>query len=72
MMVRVHHCPPNNGIIGVMVAPEFVELVARDRYSYDTPMADSTGVRRGLINRGDWLDGLERLGSNPRSATKLL
>lgn len=33
-------------------------------------MADSTGVRRRFINSGDWLDGLERLGSNPRSATK--
>ncbi len=50
----------HHGIIGVMVAPEFVELVARDRYSYDTPMADSTGVRRRFINSGDWLDGLER------------
>ena len=35
--VRFFHKAPNNGIIGVMVAPEFVELVARDRYSYDTP-----------------------------------
>ena len=61
--VRFFHKAPNNGIISVMVAPEFVELVARDRYSYDTPMADSTGVRPGLINPGDWLDGLERLGS---------
>jgi hypothetical protein len=26
-------------------------------------MADSTGVRRRLINSGDWLDGLERQGS---------
>ena len=35
--VRFLDLPPYHGIIGVMVAPEFVELVARDRYSYDTP-----------------------------------
>ena len=28
---------PSNGIVSVMVAPEFVELVARDRYFYSTP-----------------------------------
>ena len=32
-------------------------------------MVDSTGVRRRLINSGDRSDGLERLGSNPRSTT---
>ncbi|NBR61182.1 MAG: hypothetical protein EBT86_05960 [Actinobacteria bacterium] len=28
-------------------------------------MVGSTGVRRRLINSGDWSDGLERKGSNP-------
>jgi hypothetical protein len=34
-------------------------------------MVDSTGVRRRLINSGEWLDGLQRLGSNPRSTTSV-
>ena len=29
----------------------------------------STGVRRNLISSGDWLDGLEREGSNPSGST---
>ena len=33
-------------------------------------MVGSIGMRRGLINRGDWLDGLERQGSNPWPTTK--
>ena len=31
--VRFLDLPPRNGILGVMVAPRFVEPVARDRYS---------------------------------------
>jgi len=34
-------------------------------------MVGSIGMRRGLINRGDWSDGLERQGSNPWPTTKL-
>ena len=41
------------------------------RFSPPEPMVDSTGVRRRLINSGDRSDGLERLGSNPRSTTKI-
>ena len=33
-------------------------------------MVGSIGMRRGLINRGDWPDGLERQGSNPWPTTK--
>ena len=33
-------------------------------------MVGSIGMRRGLINRGDWSDGLERQGSNPWPTTK--
>jgi hypothetical protein len=32
-------------------------------------MVGSIGMRRGFINRGDWLDGLERQGSNPWPTT---
>jgi len=32
-------------------------------------MVGSTGVRRRLINSGDWSDGLERKGSNPLPTT---
>ena len=32
-------------------------------------IVDSTGVRLRLISSGDRLDGLKRLGSNPRSTT---
>lgn len=34
-------------------------------------MVGSTGVRLGLINPGDWSDGLGRKGSNPLPTTKL-
>ena len=34
-------------------------------------MVGSIGMRRGLINRGDWSDGLERQGSNPWPTTIL-
>ena len=34
-------------------------------------MVGSIGMRRGFINRGDWLDGLERQGSNPWPTTTL-
>ena len=32
-------------------------------------MVDSTGVRLGFINPGEWSDGLQRIGSNPISTT---
>jgi hypothetical protein len=34
-------------------------------------MVGSIGMRRGLINRGDRSDGLERQGSNPWPTTML-
>lgn len=33
-------------------------------------MVGSIGMRRSLISSGDWLDGLERQGSNPWPTTK--
>ena len=44
---------------------EFESLI-RDQFN----MVGSTGVRRRLINSGDWSDGLERKGSNPLPTTK--
>ena len=34
-------------------------------------MVGSIGMRLGLINPGDWSDGLERKGSNPLPTTNL-
>ncbi len=34
-------------------------------------MVDSTGVRLGFINPGEWSDGLQRIGSNPISTTTI-
>ena len=51
--VQIPGGEPNNGIVSVMVAPKFVELVARDRYSYGTPVATQrwqSGPMQGTAN----------------------
>jgi hypothetical protein len=52
-----------------MVALRSPKSLVAVRVRTPGPMVDSTGVRRRLINSGDRSDGLERLGSNPRSTT---
>ncbi len=55
-----------------MVALRSPKSLVAVRVRTPGPMVDSTGVRRRLINSGEWSDGLQRLGSNPRSTTSIL
>ncbi len=56
----------------LMAEPRSPKPYVGVRFSPPRPMVDSTGVRRRLINSGEWSDGLQRLGSNPRSTTSIL
>ena len=62
--VRFFHEAPLNGAVSVTVNTTDCDSVNMGSIPIQHPkLADSTGVRRRLINSGDWLDGLERLGS---------
>ena len=60
---RACEWPTVNGAVSVKVNTTDCDSVNMGSSPIQHPKADSTGVRRGFINRGDWLDGLERLGS---------
>ena len=57
------------GWVFLLILAALYALILWPHDSRANSSVDSTGVRRGLINPGDWSDGLEREGSIPSSTT---